>query len=164
MILKNITLLTALLISSSALYSQAQVSDGGGVIYINKNTAGEPTLDGKRGGYFGSHPLGDSIQVMYDKFLKMYVEYQSTGGAYASEKKIIHKEEIYNSIGNFDKYFKKMVRKDEISQSEAVRRYYLILSSAISIRYYDTSEFENILKATRDIEQKEKYFNNLTIR
>lgn len=153
-----------LTISSEEVFSQAQISNGSGVIFINKNTAEDSSLEGKRGGFFGTHSLGDSIQFAFDKFLKYYVEYESSGGAYATEKKVINKGEIYKSILELDKFYKKAVKKEEIPRADAVNRYFTVLSNAIAIRYYDTSNFENILKVTKDIGLKEQYFLNLEVR
>ncbi len=154
-------------ILSLASYSQAEaqaiLSNDGGVIYINKNQSASSELEGKRGGYFGSHALGDTIQLVYDKFLKLYVKYESEGGAYATEKKVIYKEEIYKSVTKLNKHLTKLAKKGDIPESEAKTRLGNVINSAINIRFYETSGFEDMLKVTRDLELQEKYFNQIRI-
>lgn len=137
------------------------ISSNGGVIYMNKNTATASALEGKRGGFFGSHPLGDTIRSAYDSFLKLYIKYESEGGAYATEKKIIYKEEIHDSVAKLDKYFKKQFKKKEISKEEAKKRMGAILNAAIKVRFYDTSELEGFLATANNIERQEFLFNNI---
>lgn len=149
---------------SIQVYSQAQLSTNSGIMYINKNQTSGSSLDGKRGGYFGQHYLGDTITMAYDKFLKYYVKYESTGGAYASEKKVIYKTPIYNAVQKIDKEMKKLVKTHAISREDGKNRLGAVLNSAIEIRFYDTSQFESILdQHMKDTERIERYFNALVI-
>lgn len=149
---------------STTTFGQAQASLEGGVMYINKNQKESGSLKGKRGGFYGQHILGDTITMAYDKFLKHYVYYESTGGAYASEKKIIAKRSIYNSVLKLDKHIKKLVRIKEITREEGKSRIGAVLSKAITIRFYETSQFENILsKNMKDLNKVENYYKNLVI-
>jgi len=142
-------------------YSQAILNDGSGMIYLNKNQGSAEQLEGKRGGYFGSHPLGENIQNKFDTFLKLYVEYQSSGGAYATEKKLIAKKDIYNSIQKLDKFFKKSVRKGDLAESEAIMRFSHVLDVANAIRFYDTTQFELLVSTAKTVEQIEKYYKSI---
>lgn len=160
----SILIVTILCLATfSQAKGQAMVSNDGGVIYINKNQSISDDLEGKRGGYFGSHALGDTIQLVYDKFLKLYVKYESEGGAYATEKKVIYKEEIYKSVTKLNKHITKLAKKGEIPEKEAKTRLGNIINSAINIRFYETTGFEDLLKVTRDLELQEKYFNQIKI-
>jgi len=145
-------------------HSQAIVSNDGGVFYINKNQKSNTNLNGKRGGFHGKHHLGDTVGLAFDKFLKYYVKYESTGGAYAAEKKVIYKENIYNSVIKLDKYFKKEIRANKIPKEEAKERLGIVLNTAIAIRFYDTTDFERMLSVTKDLERKEYFFNNIKYR
>lgn len=157
-IFNTLLLLVSLVISS---YSQAILNDGSGMIYLNKNQGVSTELDGKRGGYFGSHYLGEEVQNKFDQFLKLYVSYESSGGAYATEKKVIVKKDIYNSVQKLDKYFKKALRKDELSESDAKERFGHVLDVANAIRFYDTTQFELLVSTAKNPEQIEKYYKSI---
>lgn len=158
---KLISITFVLLVFTLCGYSQAILNDGSGMIYLNKNQGVSTELDGKRGGYFGSHYLGEEVQNKFDQFLKLYVSYESSGGAYATEKKVIAKKDIYNSVQKLDKYFKKVVRKDELSEIDAKERFGHVLDVANAIRFYDTTQFELLVSTAKNPEQIEKYYKSI---
>jgi len=160
----RIILLIALLPLFHIGLSQANITNDGGVIYLDKNQASNQSLDGKRGGYYGSHFLGDSIRMAMDKFQKLYVKYESTGGAYAAEKKIIFKESLYSTVLEIEKQIKKEVKGKIISSEDGKMRLGKVLNTVNTIRYYNTSELETMLALSETIESKEKILSNVRIR
>ena len=140
---------------------QAVLSNDGGMIYINKNVSPEDALDGKRGGYFGSHPLGEDIQEKYDRFLKLYIKYESTGGAYATEKQIIFKKDIYNSVNKLDRYYKKALRKENMSVDSIIEEYGHILDVANQVRFYNTQQLEMLISTAKSEDQIIKYYTSI---
>ncbi len=161
--MKRILVIVGVLLLSWESSSQAMISTNGGVIYVNKNMGENESLEGRRGGLFGTHHLGDSIGNIYDKFLKLYVEYKSEGGAYATEKKIVYKRPIFDFVEDLDKLMKKQVRKGDITNNEARRRLGKVLQTANTIRFYDTTNLENLLKMNSDIKRKEELFSLIKI-
>ncbi|MEP2772871.1 MAG: hypothetical protein ABJH05_12030 [Fulvivirga sp.] len=159
--MKNLIITAIVVLASTISYSQAIINDGSGMIYLNKNESSAEDLDGKRGGYFGNHHLGDDVQKKFDRFLQLYVGYESSGGAYATEKKVIAKKDIYNSVQKLDKYFKKTVRKDEVELEDARKRMSHVLEVANAIRFYDTTQFELLVSTAKSIEQIEKYYKSI---
>ena len=163
--MKKILLLATILVG--AIFSskaQAVLSNSGGMIYINKNESPEDALEGKRGGYFGTHPLGEDIQKKYDRFLKLYVKYETTGGAYATEKQVIFKKDIYNSINKLDRFYKKSLRKNTMSIESIVEDYEHILDVANQVRFYDTKQLEMLVSTAKSEEQIIKYYKSITFK
>jgi hypothetical protein len=152
------------LLASFSLFGQANVSMDGGVVFFNKNVSEEASLDGKRGGYFKSHIFGDSISYSLDRFYKLYVKYESVGGAYPTETKIIYKQEIYKAVSDIEKVLVKMHKKGEILEEEGESRLSSVLNKAILVRFGDTSDFEFTLSSAKDALKKEIIFNVLTIK
>ena len=159
---KSITASLLFLLTSQFVNGQAMLSDGGGMIFINKNIAQEESLEGKRGAYFGTHPLGDEIQLKYDNFQKRYIKYESSGGAYATEKRVIYKRPIYSSINKIDKYFKKAHKKKSMNLDEIVKRYSHVLDVANEIRFYNTTQFEALMSTAKSEEQMIQYYESIT--
>lgn len=160
--MKKIILIAAVLVA--IIYNtnaQAVLSNDGGMIYINKNESPDQTLEGKRGGFFGSHPLGEDIQKKYDRFLKLYVKYESSGGAYATEKQIIYKRDIYNSVNKLDRYYKKALKKSTMPIETIVDEYEHILDVANQVRFYDTKQLEMLISTAKSEEQIIKYYKSI---
>ncbi len=161
--MKSLSLILLLtLITGSFLNAQAVMNNAGGMIYINKNESSSTELEGKRGGYFGSHPLGEEIQKKYDQFLKLYVKYETTSGAYATEQKVIFKKEIYNSVNKLDRYYKKAIRKNDIPLDSMINDYSHVLDVANQIRFYNTQNFELLVGTAKSEEQIIKYYKSIT--
>jgi hypothetical protein len=138
------------------------ISDSDGIIFLNKN-ANTTTLDGKRGAYFGTHYFGDDVAQKYSKFMSYYVSYEKDKGAYATEKMVIAKKPIYNSVKDLDKYFKKEAKKNRIPTDEAKERFEKVLDTAIKVRFYRTYDFEALLKSAESEEEMEEIFNKVRI-
>ncbi len=141
--------------------SQAMLSNDGGMIFINKNVSPSDELEGKRGGYFGTHQLGEDIQKKYDRFLKLYVKYESTGGAYATEKQIIFKKDIYNSVNKLDRYYKKALKKNLLDVEVIREEYGHILDVANEVRFYDTKQLEMLINTAKSEDQIIKYYKSI---
>ena len=142
-------------------HSQAIFSDNSGMIFLNKNTSKNESLEGRRGGYFGTHSLGGDIQKKYDQFLKLYVKYEQSGGAYATEEKIIFKKEIYKSVNRLNSYYKKSLKKGTIELPQIVNEYSHILDVVNEIRFFETKELELFLSTAKDESQIIFYFNSI---
>lgn len=142
-------------------HAQAIMSQSGGMIYLDKNEDESGTLPGKRGGYFGEHPFGYGITKSFDAFMHYYVSYVTESGAYATEKKVIDKPDIYNAVMNIDKELKKQARKGEIPQSQAADRLEKVLTIAVKVRMMETTQLENVLDNAKTPEQMEDIFNNI---
>ncbi|MEQ8241917.1 hypothetical protein [Fulvivirga sp.] len=158
---KSIMLIAILIGISFNVNAQAMLSNDAGMIFLNKNESPANALEGKRGGFYGNHPLGEAIQNKYDKFLKLYVKYESSGGAYATEKQIIFKRDIYNSINKLDRYYKKALKKNTIPIESIVEDYEHILDVANQVRFYDTNQLEMLISTAKSEEQIIKYYKSI---
>lgn len=159
--MKYLLSLTILFISFTS-NGQAMLSDANGIIFLNKNTV-NTSLEGKRGAYFGEHDFGDDVTIRYSKFMSYYVSYEQQKAAYATEKMVVAKKPIYNAVKDLDKYFRKEVRKNNIPMEEAKERFETILDTAIKVRFYQTDQFESLLKSADSDEDLEQIFNKVKI-
>jgi hypothetical protein len=158
-------LLLAITLLTISLYANAQAvaNVGGGMTYLYKNEASEKNYN-KVGSYTRNHKLGDNITTLMDKFESEYVYYEESGGAYSVEEKKFIKPNIYLAVQRLDKYYVKAVRKDKISQEEANAIMAKVLSLAIKLKNYQTSEVEIDLEGEKDEEKITEYFMNIKFR
>jgi len=95
----------------------------------------------------GSHFLGDDIAKKMYLLDKTYTyETKITPGNPATTTSI-RKPTIYNSVKKIESYFKKSIRKKEITEDLAAEQFNKVVDVALNVFFQDTEALENQLKA-----------------
>lgn len=163
MLVKNFILLMLALVAFTATsYGQASASSSGGTIILYKNS-GDNEKSVNRGVYGSRHLLGEDIAEMFNDFEKAYVYYKQEGGAYGGRVKVIEKKPIYKAVHKVDKYIKKNVRKEKMSEAEGEKLMEMVLENAILLAEAETSKIEEDFSGLKKPEEILKYFERFEI-
>jgi hypothetical protein len=109
------------------------------------------------------HRMDMEVAKRLHLFEETYVYYSEAAPGAFSDKKVIRKPVIYKSIGKIDKYFRKQVRTGEITNGEASDELSAILDTAIILFYYDTDEFDQLLKGASSVEEEVRIFRKVKL-
>ncbi|MFY0686863.1 MAG: hypothetical protein JXQ90_06845 [Cyclobacteriaceae bacterium] len=90
------------------------------------------------------HFLGEDIAVKM-QLLKESYTYKEKDQISNSERTVIEKPAIFNSVKKISKYYKKEIKKGKISEEDALTALNNALVIALNIRYQDTQAFEDYL-------------------
>ena len=99
-----------------------------------------------------------------EKVEEMYLYTTTIAPGNPGTKTIIRKPAIYNAVQKLEKFYRKKVRKGVYSEKEAESAFLKVLNVAEAAFPESTSEFEEKLKATNDIEQLALIFDKAIIK
>ena len=98
----------------------------------------------------GSHFLGDNVARKLFLLEKTYTYQTAIGPGNPGMKKLIQKPMIYNSCQKAEKYFKKALKNDEMSENEATQLFDHILMVSLAAFSQNTAAFETALKESKE--------------
>jgi len=108
--------------------------------------------------------LGDRIAKKFYILQELYT-YEEPGTATSpGTKTIVEKPAIYYSLKKLNKHYKKMVKKDKMTEDDAVNEFEHFLNIGISIVYQPTEEFENFLNDNRKPDEVIEAFSNVELK
>lgn len=112
-----------------------------------------------------SHDLGREVACL--KYLndKLYVQKEMPVPGDPTVRTIIKKQDVYNAVRSIEKYYKKQVKNNVLSQEEAGRRFSQILKISISLIYEDdTDSFEKaVTEQKKNTENLIGLFNQVNL-
>jgi rRNA maturation protein Nop10 len=111
-----------------------------------------------------SHYLGNEIARKYAVFNDLYTYTISAEVLNTGKQTVISKPAIYNSVKKLNRYYRKMIRKNEISEEEARTRYNHVLDVAISVFTQSTEALENELRQARKHDEIAEVFQRVKLR
>jgi len=108
--------------------------------------------------------LGDQIAKKFYILQELYT-YEEPGTATSpGTKTIVEKPAIYYSLKKLNKHYKKVVKKGEMTEGEAVNEFEHFLNIGISIVYQPTEDFEEFLSSNRKPEEIVEAFSNVVLK
>lgn len=99
------------------------------------------------------HPMGDEVAIKLELIKSRYTYIEPASPTSPSNRTIVVKHVIYNSIMKLNRYFKKEIKKGNITKTAAKSVFLQCLNSALVLYAEDTEEFENYLKKRRGPDQ-----------
>lgn len=100
-----------------------------------------------------SHYLGPNIGKKIALLEQSYTWQEEPTPTSPSIKTVVEKPTIFFHIKKIEKYYKKSVKKGQMSMEDASSSFEKILDIAIQVRYQETVEFENYLQSVKSPEQ-----------
>jgi len=108
--------------------------------------------------------LGDKIAKKFYILQELYT-YEEPGTATSpGTKTIVDKPAIYYSLKKLNKHYKKMVKKNKMTEDEAVNEFEHFLNIGISIVYQPTDNFEEFLNDNRKPDEVIEAFSNVVLK
>lgn len=112
----------------------------------------------------GNHPLGDNIARKLYLLRETYTVIEKPTPTSPGEKTIIFKPNIYNSLQKLNRYYKKQVKDELISEEEARLKLDAYLDIAISIFIENTESFEDELRRAKGPDAISKVFSMVELK
>jgi hypothetical protein len=110
-----------------------------------------------------THMLDEGVAKRLHLFEETYVYYSEAAPGAFSDQKVIRRPVIYNSISKIDKYFRRLVRTEEITKVEGSAQLSRILETAIILFYYNAEEFDLMLKDASSVKEEARIFETVQI-
>jgi len=111
-----------------------------------------------------SHPLGDNIARKLHMLRETYTHIEKPTPTSPGEKTIIFKPNIYNSLQKLNRYYKKQVKDELISEEEARLKLNSYLDIAISVFVENTDSFEDELRRAKSPDEISKVFSMVMLK
>ncbi len=111
-----------------------------------------------------SHPLGDNIARKLHVLKETYTHIEKPTPTSPGEKTIIFKPSIYNSLQKLNRYYKKQVKDELISEEEARIKLNSYLDIALSVFVENTESFEDELRKAKSPDEISKVFSMVELK
>jgi rRNA maturation protein Nop10 len=111
-----------------------------------------------------SHYLGEEIARKYAIFNDLYTYTVSAEVTNTGRQTMISKPAIYNSVKKLNRYYRRLIRKNEISEEEARIKVNHVLDIAISVYTQSTDALENALRQVRKHDEIAEVFERVKLR
>ncbi|MFY0686862.1 MAG: hypothetical protein JXQ90_06840 [Cyclobacteriaceae bacterium] len=98
------------------------------------------------------HFLGEEVATKL-QLLKETYTYKEKDPISLSERTVVEKTAIYNSIKKLSKYYKKQLKTGTVTKEDATTQMVNALNIALNIRYQSTEELEDLLWDIKDPKQ-----------
>jgi hypothetical protein len=163
--MKQVFILISLVFFSVSMFSQQSSSDEDSpdsvVAYkfcyrycVDENSLSSIDVD-----ELGNHPLGDNIARKLYMLRETYTIIEKPTPTSPGEKTIIFKPSIYNSLQKLNRYYKKQLKDELISEEEARMKLNTYLDIAISVFVENTESFEDELRRAKSPDEISKVFS-----
>jgi hypothetical protein len=168
--MKHILFLMSLVVFSVSLFSQQKCDDedspDSAVAYkfCFRYCVDETSLNSIDEDELGNHPLGDNIARKFYLLRETYTVIEKPTPTSPGEKTIIFKPSIYNSLQKLNRYYKKQVRDELISEEEARKKLNTYLDIAISVFIENTESFEDELRRARGPDEISEVFSMVELK
>lgn len=110
------------------------------------------------------HYLGEEIARKYAVFNDLYTYTISAEVTNTGRQTMISKPAIYNSVKKLNRYYRRLIRKNEISEEEARIKVNHLLDVAISVYTQSTDALENALRQVRKHDEIAEVFERVKLR
>lgn len=111
-----------------------------------------------------SHYLGVEVAKKYAVFIDLYTYSVSAEVMNTGRQTVISKPAIYNSVKKLNRYYRKLIKKNEISKEEASIKVNHVLDVAISVYTQSTDALENALRQVRTHDEIAEVFERVKLR
>jgi hypothetical protein len=111
-----------------------------------------------------NHPLGDNIARKFYMLRETYTVIEKPTPTSPGEKTIIFKPSIYNSLQKLNRYYKKQVKDELISEEEARKKLNNYLDIAISVFIENTESFEDELRRAKGPDEISEVFSMVELK
>lgn len=141
----RILLLISLFTTTSLLFGQEALTS-----YQFDYMAEKLSTESLDASYSYNHFMGEQIGKKMALLSESYTWKEPASATSPVAITVIEKPLIYNNVKKLERYYKKGIRKDEITSEEAALAFERILDIALLIRYQETSALEEDLKSTKE--------------
>ena len=167
--MKHILYIISLLFYSFNLFSQQTYNDenksdsAAAYKFCFRYCVDEESLISIKNDELTSHPLGDNIARKLHLLTETYTHIEHPTPTSPGEKTIIFKPSIYNSLQKLNRFYKKQVKDELISEEEARTKLNSYLDIAISVFVEDTESFEDELRRAKSPDEISKVFSMVVL-
>ncbi|MEQ8687792.1 MAG: hypothetical protein RIE86_20975 [Imperialibacter sp.] len=98
----------------------------------------------------GSHYMGSDIAVKLELLKDSYTWKEEGTPNSPTTKTVVEKPAIYYSLKKLDKYYKKAIKKGDVTEEAARDEFVKALDIALFIRYQETAAFEDKLRELKE--------------
>ncbi len=110
------------------------------------------------------HFLGEEVGRKYSVFNDLY-SYTVSGEVFQTgQQVVVDKPTIYNSVKRTNRFYRRLLRRNEISEEEALRKVNHLLDVAISVYTQSTEALENELRKAKKPDEIAEVFNRVVLR
>ncbi len=153
--MKKLSLIFLMLILLTATVAKANSTEK----YLFESRPDLLNYDQENSTLVEDHFLGEEVAVRMFVFKNAYTFRPEPSPMDPSPPLDIEKYGIYNSVKKLNSFFKKGVRKGQITQENAIKRLSKAIDIAVQIRHQKTDEFEQVLREAKSLEQIEAVFS-----
>ena len=132
--------------------------------YIYHNTLNKEDLSSIDRSNLTEHPFGELIARKIYLLQDYYTYTEAPTPTSPSEKTIVLKPSIYNSVLKLNRLLKKQVKKGIVPRETATKHLNLCLDVALSVLGDTTNEFEAELRKAKSADQIIQVFNKVELR
>ncbi|MEM6361143.1 MAG: hypothetical protein AAF149_23585 [Bacteroidota bacterium] len=108
--------------------------------------------------YVSKHYLGNPFTEKFYVLKEQYVWKPLESSGTPNPVPVTEKPSIYNSLKKLDRYYKKQLKKGNLSEDEVRENLEKALAVCYSVRHQETKDLEKVLWKTKDINEIEKIF------
>jgi hypothetical protein len=168
--MKHILFLISLVFFSVSMFSQQNRSDENSpdtiIVYkfCYRYSVDEASLNSIDVDELGNHPLGDNIARKLYLLRETYTVIEKPTPTSPGEKTIIFKPSIYNSLQKLNRYYKKQVKAELITEEEARKKLNTYLDIAISVFIENTESFEDELRRAKGPDEISEVFSMVELK
>lgn len=119
------------------------------------------TIDEKK---LANHFLGVGIAKKFYLFKDTYTYIEQPSPTSPGEKTVVVKPSIYNSLLKLNRYYKKQVKKGEMSKEEASEKLNHYLDVALSVFIEDTDSLEDRLRKAKNPDELSDVFFTVVLK
>lgn len=142
-------LVLVLLFSVSAIKLAAQDE----IQFVFENNPSALDISSLTGDEYRNHPLGIEVSKKLELIKTRYTYIEPAGPTSPTDKTIVIKPVIYNSIIKLNRYFKKEIKNGNIQLSVAKEEFLNCINIALIIYADNTEEFEKYLRKAKKPDQ-----------
>lgn len=113
--------------------------------------------------FAGNHFLGSQIANKFYRMQETYTYIEKGTPTSPSDKTVVQKPVIFYAVKKLNPYYKKAIKKGEISEKEAIKQLGRTLDLAYVIFNQNTTEFEAYLKENKNPEETLKAFEMIKL-
>jgi len=109
-------------------------------------------------------PFGDDMAKMMVILKNNYTFVEPPTPTKPTPTTVVEKPTIYFAIKRAHKLYKKMVKKDQVSEDEAIQNLTELIQKAVNVRYQKTESLEEALRGAKKLDEIESIFSNIEFR
>ncbi|WP_258104464.1 hypothetical protein [Marinoscillum sp. MHG1-6] len=107
-----------------------------------------------------SHFMGETIGKKLELLKLSYTWQEDPTPTSPTALTVVEKPMIYNNIKKIERYYKKAIKKGEISEEQAANEFEGIIDIALFVRYQKTDQLESRLESIKEEREMVQLFTN----